>query len=191
MSSNAKKAILLVNLGSPDSPSVPDVRKYLAVELRPLFEQVYEQNQSSAPYLYNATAVAARSLKNTALNYLMLLDDPQWFERARNQYAVADNGRRFVIEPTAGMSPEETRVMMDLIVDLAAETGGNCESTRPGARRPGSRSVPRSSATSRPWRPPSSTPTRSTARASSCRAGGRMPPPGARARCGSPCRAPC
>jgi ferrochelatase len=30
MSSNAKKAILLVNLGSPDSPSVPDVRKYLA-----------------------------------------------------------------------------------------------------------------------------------------------------------------
>ncbi|MES2766048.1 MAG: ferrochelatase [Bacteroidota bacterium] len=30
MASTAKKAILLVNLGSPDSTSVPDVRKYLA-----------------------------------------------------------------------------------------------------------------------------------------------------------------
>jgi aminopeptidase N len=85
------------------------VRKHLAFELRPLFEQVYEQNQSSAPYVYNATAVAARSLKNTALNYLMLLEDPQWFDKARKQFMAANNMtdagaalRAFVNNPSVG-----------------------------------------------------------------------------------------
>jgi len=85
------------------------VRRHLAVELRDLFAQVYLQNQSSAAYVYDAAAVASRSLKNTALNYLMLLEDPGWFAAAKGQFLNANNMtdqgaalRAFVNNPSAG-----------------------------------------------------------------------------------------
>jgi aminopeptidase N len=85
------------------------VRKHLALELQESFEQVYRQNQSPAPYVYDANAVAARSLKNTSLNYLMLLEDPKWFAAARTQFMSANNMtdqgaalRAFVNNPSAG-----------------------------------------------------------------------------------------
>jgi aminopeptidase N len=85
------------------------VRKHLAVELRELFAQAYLQNQNPAAYVYDADSVAARSLKNTALNYLMLLEDPQWFAAAKAQFTNANNMtdqsaalRAFVNNPSAG-----------------------------------------------------------------------------------------
>ncbi|MES2625607.1 MAG: aminopeptidase N [Pseudomonadota bacterium] len=87
------------------------VRRHLARELRELFANVYETNKSSAPYVYDANAVAARSLKNTALNYLMTLEEPYWFEAARIQFINANNMtdegaalRAFVNNPTESSS---------------------------------------------------------------------------------------
>jgi aminopeptidase N len=67
------------------------VRRELARALAPLFAQVYHANVSAAPYQYEATAIARRSLKNTVFNYLMLLEDPQWFAIAKQQYQSANN----------------------------------------------------------------------------------------------------
>ncbi|MES2603945.1 MAG: aminopeptidase N [Pseudomonadota bacterium] len=67
------------------------VRRQLAHELAELFGKVYHANVSSEAYRYEATAVARRSLKNTALNYLMLLEDPAWFAVAKKQYDGANN----------------------------------------------------------------------------------------------------
>ena len=67
------------------------VRRHLAQELRVLFGRVYSANLSAAPYQYEAEAIAARSLKNTVLNYLMTLDEPRWIEAAKVQYVTATN----------------------------------------------------------------------------------------------------
>jgi len=67
------------------------VRGVLARELADLFGKVYHANVSAAPYRYEAAAIAQRTLKNTALNYLMLLEDPAWFAVARQQYDNANN----------------------------------------------------------------------------------------------------
>ncbi|MDY6983660.1 MAG: aminopeptidase N, partial [Pseudomonadota bacterium] len=58
------------------------VRRHLARELGELFGRVYETNVSDEPYVYEANAVARRALKNTVLNYLMLLDDATWYAAA-------------------------------------------------------------------------------------------------------------
>ncbi len=67
------------------------VRHHLAHELRALFGKVYTANVNTAPYRYEAADIAARSLKNTALNYLMLLNDKRWFDAAQAQYDTATN----------------------------------------------------------------------------------------------------
>ena len=67
------------------------VRRALARELSADFAAVYAANQPEGPYDYTAEQVARRALKNTVLNYLMTLEDEQWFEAARHQYAQADN----------------------------------------------------------------------------------------------------
>jgi aminopeptidase N len=67
------------------------VRRVLAKELADLFGQVYRANFSAEPYQYEAKAIARRSLKNTTLNYLMLLEDPLWFAAAKQQYDSANN----------------------------------------------------------------------------------------------------
>ena len=50
------------------------MRCHLARELSDLFGKVYHANVSDEPYRYEASAIARRSLKNTVLNYLMLLE---------------------------------------------------------------------------------------------------------------------
>jgi aminopeptidase N len=67
------------------------VRRVLAKELAELFGKVYRANLSDEAYRYEAKAIARRALKNTALNYLMLLEDPQWFAAAKHQYDSANN----------------------------------------------------------------------------------------------------
>src|SRR5690606_37895309 len=53
--------------------------------------EVYETLAKPVPFVFDAAGVAARSLKNTALAYLMLLDDPDWLARCHEQYSQADN----------------------------------------------------------------------------------------------------
>ena len=67
------------------------LRRQLAHELADLFAQVYHANVSNESYRYEARAIAGRTLKNTALNYLMLLEDPHWFAIAKQQYDSATN----------------------------------------------------------------------------------------------------
>ncbi len=85
------------------------VRLQLAQELADLFGQVYHANVSTDAYSYEALAVARRTLKNTALNYLMLLQERSWFAVAKQQYDSATNMtdqsaalRAFVNNPCAG-----------------------------------------------------------------------------------------
>jgi len=84
------------------------VRKSLAWELAEAFGAVYCANLSDEPYAYEGSAVARRALKNTVLNYLMTMEDPQWFAAAKQQYETADNMtdamaglRAFVNNPSA------------------------------------------------------------------------------------------
>ncbi|HWK53523.1 MAG TPA: aminopeptidase N, partial [Hyphomicrobiales bacterium] len=67
------------------------VRRQLAQGLAPEFAAVQRANVASAPYAYEAGQVAARALKNTVLNYLMLLEQDEWFTVARRQFEQADN----------------------------------------------------------------------------------------------------
>lgn len=67
------------------------VRKEIATELQLSFADVYKANVSTEPYVFNAGAIAGRSLKNTALSYLMLLDNPQWIECCDEQCRHSDN----------------------------------------------------------------------------------------------------
>jgi aminopeptidase N len=50
-------------------------RKYIALELTGEFQQVYIDNQPSQVYSVEEAQIAQRSLKNTALSYLMLQED--------------------------------------------------------------------------------------------------------------------
>jgi aminopeptidase N len=66
------------------------MRKQIAIELEQSLVQVYEAMQSNEPYVVEADAIAQRALKNTVLNYLVLLDDEKIASCFR-QYEQADN----------------------------------------------------------------------------------------------------
>ncbi|MES2676466.1 MAG: aminopeptidase N [Pseudomonadota bacterium] len=67
------------------------VRKIIAHELRSEFERIYNNYNHGVAYSASAAAIAARSLKNVALAYLMLLDDEQIIRACQHQYATANN----------------------------------------------------------------------------------------------------
>lgn len=67
------------------------VRKFIAVVLRSQFEKIYKSYNHEQPYAATADAIAARSLKNVALNYLMLLDDETIIRACEQQYRTANN----------------------------------------------------------------------------------------------------
>ncbi|MBR9913060.1 MAG: aminopeptidase N [Gammaproteobacteria bacterium] len=67
------------------------VRKALACELYSEFKQAYERCNSSEAYVYSAAAVARRSLKNTALGYLLQSDRAEAISLAQAQFAGATN----------------------------------------------------------------------------------------------------
>jgi aminopeptidase N len=97
------------------------VRKHLARELKELFGRVYRENQSTEAYVYDAGPVARRSVKNTVLNYLMTLEEEEWFAAARKQYETANNMtdamaglRAFVNNP----SPKTTDLTNKLLGDF-------------------------------------------------------------------------
>lgn len=67
------------------------LRKVIAVELRHEFECIYNNYNHSIPYEATADAIAARSLKNVALAYLMLLNDEKIIYACEQQYLNANN----------------------------------------------------------------------------------------------------
>ncbi len=67
------------------------VRKIIARELRSEFERIYNNYNHQAAYSATADAIAARSLKNVALAYLMLLDEKDFIGACEQQYATANN----------------------------------------------------------------------------------------------------
>lgn len=67
------------------------VRQHLAEQLGGQLSAVYERLNSNESYEPSATQIARRSLKNTALGYLSLLDSDEALERCVQQYRSADN----------------------------------------------------------------------------------------------------
>jgi aminopeptidase N len=67
------------------------VRKIIANELRTEFERIYNAYDHQQTYSATADAIAARSLKNVALAYLMLVDDDKIVRACEQQYLTANN----------------------------------------------------------------------------------------------------
>ena len=67
------------------------MRHSLAQALRPELLQIYQANQSTATYRFDADDMAQRSLKNMALGYLMALADKKSQQLCVAQYRQGDN----------------------------------------------------------------------------------------------------
>jgi aminopeptidase N len=67
------------------------VRKALALALRAELETIYRAYDHQQSYAATADAIAARSLKNVALGYLMLLGDETLIKQCEQQYRTANN----------------------------------------------------------------------------------------------------
>ncbi len=67
------------------------VRKIIATELRAEFERIYNAYDHQQTYAATADAIAARSLKNIALAYLMLVGDDKIVRACEQQYLTANN----------------------------------------------------------------------------------------------------
>ncbi|RYY01703.1 MAG: aminopeptidase N [Gammaproteobacteria bacterium] len=67
------------------------VRKTIARELSSHFELIYNEYDHEQTYAATADAIAARSLKNVALSYLMLLGDEKIIRACEQQYLTANN----------------------------------------------------------------------------------------------------
>lgn len=67
------------------------IRKIIARELRDDFIRIYHEYDHTQPYAATADAIAARSLKNVALGYLMLLGEDNLIRACEQQYRTANN----------------------------------------------------------------------------------------------------
>jgi aminopeptidase N len=67
------------------------IRKMIARELRDEFACIYHAYDHAQPYAATADAIAARSLKNVALGYLMVLVDETVVRACEQQYRTANN----------------------------------------------------------------------------------------------------
>jgi aminopeptidase N len=66
-------------------------RLQIATALRESLWQTYRANQSTAPYQPSAAQIAQRSLKNSCLAYLMLLEEPEIVAACVEQFEHAQN----------------------------------------------------------------------------------------------------
>ena len=77
-----------------DIDAIHEVREYLrktiAGRLQTKLAQVYELMIDDGPFKVEADDIARRALKNTVLNYLVLLGD-EWIANAHQQYELANN----------------------------------------------------------------------------------------------------
>ena len=67
------------------------VRRTLAAELRDVWQQVFATNRDVGEYSIDAVAMARRALKNTALGYLMELDDADICASCVEQFRTGNN----------------------------------------------------------------------------------------------------
>ncbi|MDO8343207.1 MAG: aminopeptidase N [Cellvibrio sp.] len=67
------------------------IRKIIARELRDDLLGIYRAYDHAQPYAATADAIAARSLKNVALGYLMLVGDENVIRACEQQYRTANN----------------------------------------------------------------------------------------------------
>lgn len=67
------------------------IRRQLAQKLRDEFYQVYKHNQNDTAYQFNAAEMARRSLKNTALSYLMETGEQEAIALCAKQFDIASN----------------------------------------------------------------------------------------------------
>ena len=67
------------------------VRKVLARELRDEFKRIYDAYDHQQVYTATADAIAARSLKNVALGYLVLSGEDEVIRACEQQYRTANN----------------------------------------------------------------------------------------------------
>lgn len=67
------------------------VKQSLATALRDDFRRLYEENVTDAPYAPEPEQIAARSLKNVALSYLVSIEDEEGIELARRQFEADHN----------------------------------------------------------------------------------------------------
>lgn len=86
------------------------IRKQLASELRAELLSTVEKNRSSEDYVFNHPNMARRALKNVALGYLALLDDPELTELALHEYRTAANmTEQFAALAAIAQIPGKTR----------------------------------------------------------------------------------
>ncbi len=67
------------------------VKQSLARTLRDEFLAVYQANRDDSPYAPEPDQIAARSLKNVALSYLMSIEDEEGVELAQQQFEAEHN----------------------------------------------------------------------------------------------------
>ncbi|KAG2681103.1 hypothetical protein I3760_11G129400 [Carya illinoinensis] len=86
------------------------IRKQLALELKAELLTTVEKNRSSEEYVFNHPNMARRALKNVALAYLALLEDPKYTELALHEYRTATNmTEQFSALVAIAQSPGKTR----------------------------------------------------------------------------------
>ena len=67
------------------------VKRELAMALQGVLMDAYRINRSEPGYQLNSEAIAKRSLQNTALSYLLALEQPRTLVLAQHQFETADN----------------------------------------------------------------------------------------------------
>ena len=89
------EAYLLEQLPVADVDGVYQAREWLkrqiALALQAEFAAFYEENAAVKPYQLDPESIATRKLKNTALSYLALLDQPSIYQTCLMQFNQANN----------------------------------------------------------------------------------------------------
>ncbi|KEF32894.1 Membrane alanine aminopeptidase N [Marinobacter nitratireducens] len=89
------EAYLIELSEAADAPAIHAARervlKRLATALRDELVACYNRNHQSGPYRVTPEQIAGRSLRNTALSWLLLINDDEGRELASQQFRAADN----------------------------------------------------------------------------------------------------
>jgi len=67
------------------------LKRSLAVELRDDFLRVYNENEETTPYSFDAPSYGRRLLKNAALSYIGAIDDPEAHQLCFKQFERSHN----------------------------------------------------------------------------------------------------
>jgi aminopeptidase N len=86
---------LAAQMEQPDVDAIHEARKFmkrsLATALKSQFDACYQRLGSDKKYEFNATDMAARSLRNLCLSYLVASGDPMQIQRCLRQMKQTDN----------------------------------------------------------------------------------------------------